>query len=139
MRRRLPQASGLPSASRPAEACSNSVSASASYSLPDGIVGLKGPVERPEPGTLPLRGDLAHIALAGRYLAAHYVIPQRRTLGSEAGTLKLAMREDAEDGATVGAGDPIEVLDVAGNWAWVTCGPEGPSGYLRLSALAPEQ
>ena len=109
----------------------------ASYTLPDGIVGLKGPVDRPAPGTLPLRGDLAHIALAGRYLAAHYVIPQLRRVGSEAVTLKIAMRDDADDGATIDAGAEIELLDCAGDWAWIACGPEGPSGYVRLGALAP--
>ncbi len=45
------------------------------YEVPDGPLNLAGPVARPAPGTLPLRGDLAHIALAGRHLAAHYVIP----------------------------------------------------------------
>ena len=53
------------------------------YSLPEGVVGLNGPVDKPAPGTLPLRGDLAHIALAQTYLAAHYVIPQPRAIGSE--------------------------------------------------------
>ena len=111
----------------------------AKYSLPDGIVGLKGPVDRPAPGTLPLRGDLAHIALAGRYLAAHYVIPQLHRLGSEAVSLKIAMRDDADDGATIAAGTEVELLDVAGDWAWIACGPEGPSGYIHLDALAPAE
>ena len=43
------------------------------YTVPSGNIGLKGPVAKPAPGTLPLRGDLAHIALAGTHLAAHYV------------------------------------------------------------------
>ncbi|WP_324828216.1 hypothetical protein [Qipengyuania zhejiangensis] len=110
----------------------------ASYSLPEGIVGLKGPVDRPAPGTLPLRGDLAHIALAGRYLAAHYVIPQIRSIGSTGVVMKLAMRDDADDGASLDAGEPIELLDVAGNWAWITRGPDGPSGYVKLDTLAPD-
>ena len=114
-----------------------SVTARSSYSLPDGIVGLKGPVERPVPGTLPLRGDLAHIALARRYLAAHYVIPQASRIGDAPATLKLSMRDDAEPGATLDAGQEVELLDCAGDWAWIACGPEGPSGYLRLGALAP--
>ena len=60
------------------------MSEQASYSLPEGIVGLTGPVDRPAPGTLPLRGDLAHIALAGRYLAAHYVIRKMEQMGAKA-------------------------------------------------------
>ena len=112
------------------------MTAPASYSLPEGIVGLKGPVAKPAPGTLPLRGDLAHVALADRYLAAHYVIPQPRTVGTSDVTLKIAMRDDADDGATLPAGSPVELLDIAGDWAWIACGPEGPSGYVRLGSLA---
>ena len=113
------------------------MTASANYSLPDGIVGLKGPVARPAPGTLPLRGDMAHVALAGRYLAAHYVIPLVRRIGDAPVTLKLAMRDDADEGATLAAGQDVELLDCAGDWAWIACGPEGPSGYVALAALAP--
>ena len=114
------------------------MSENASYQLPEGIVGLKGPVAKPAPGTLPLRGDLAHIALAGRYLAAHYVIPKLRTVAASGAVLKLAMRDDAGDGASLDAGSEVELLDVAGKWAWITCGPEGPSGYVYLSALEPD-
>ena len=113
------------------------MTAPASYSLPETTVGLKGPVERPAPGTIPLRGDLAHIALAERFLAAHYVIPKTRRLGPEPVTVKLAMRDDADDGATLDGGQAIELLDCAGDWAWIACGPEGPSGYVRLGMLAP--
>ena len=113
------------------------MTASASYSLPESTVGLKGPVDKPAPGTLPLRGDLAHVALAEHYLAAHYVIPQARRIGDAAATLKLAMRDDAETGTTLAAGQEIELLDCAGDWAWIACGPQGPSGYVRLGQLAP--
>ena len=114
------------------------MSENASYQLPEGIVGLKGPVDKPAPGTLPLRGDLAHIALAGRYLAAHYVIPKLRTVGANGIVLKLAMRDDAGDGASLDAGTAVELLDVAGSWAWIACGPEGPSGYVPIGALEPD-
>lgn len=110
-----------------------------SYSLPEGTVGLKGPVEKPAPGSLPLRGDLAHIALADRFLAAHYVVPRRRTIGSAAVRLKLAMRDDAEEGAELEAGQEIELLDCAGDWAWIACGPAGPSGYVRLGKLSEDE
>ena len=114
------------------------MSENASYDLPDGIVGLKGPVTKPASGTLPLRGDLAHIALAGRYLAAHYVIPKLRSVGPDGVRLKLAMRDDATDGVTLEGGAAVELLDIAGNWAWIACGPEGPSGYVHLDALEPD-
>ena len=113
------------------------MSTPADYSLPETNVGLTGKVEKVEPGTLPLRGDLAHVALANRYLAAHYVIPLCRRIGDTDATLKIAMRDDAEDGATLTAGEPVELLDCAGDWAWITRGPDGPSGYVKLDVLAP--
>ena len=72
------------------------------YAVPQGVLGLKGPVERPAPGTLPLRGDLAHMALAGTHLSAHYVIPHIHTVG-EAGA---ASAEAPTAGAGVAAGAP---------------------------------
>lgn len=105
------------------------------YQLPDGPIGLVGPVSRPVPGTLPLRGDLAHIALAGRYLAAHYVVPQPRVVGPEGAALRLIPQDDSEVVAQAEAGATIEALDYAGDWCWASCGPEGPSGYLRTALL----
>ena len=114
------------------------MSEAADYTLPEGIVGLKGPVQKPAPGTLPLRGDLAHVALADGYLAAHYVIPHARKVGDADVTLKLSSRGDAPDGATLKAGSDVELLDCEGDWVWLTVGPRGPSGYAHRSALAPE-
>ena len=112
------------------------MSEAADYNLPGGIIGLSGPVDRPAPGTLPLRGDLAHIALAKRFLAAHYVVPHARQIGSAEVTLKLAPRVDADDGKTLDAGNAVELLDSEGDWVWLTVGPEGPSGYAPADALA---
>lgn len=113
------------------------MSTPADYPLPTGTVGLTGPVARPAPGTLPLRGDLAHVALADRYLASHYVVPLCRTVGPDGAQLRLAMRDDGPLGATLAAGAEVELLDCAGDWAWIACGPDGPSGYVRLGALEP--
>lgn len=109
----------------------------APYDLPDGIVGLTGAVERPEPGTLPLRADLAHIALAHRFLAVHYVIPQIRTIGASDTALLLNPRADSEELVTLPAGSAIEELDCSGGWCWVCRGPEGPSGYIPAASLTP--
>ena len=68
---------------------------SANYAMPTGRVGLKGPVPKPAPGTLPLRGDLAHIALAETHLAAHYVIPEVRAVNGDGADLHLMPREDS--------------------------------------------
>lgn len=108
------------------------------YAVPEGVLGLKGPVERPAPGSLPLRGDLAHMALAGTHLAAHYVIPQVRTVGAEGAGLRLAPRDDTEAFAMLAAGSRFELLDVAGEWVWGCPGPQGPAGWCRPSELAPQ-
>lgn len=107
------------------------------YKVPDDPLRLAGPVVRPKPGTLPLRGDLAHIALAGRFLAAHYVIPKLRNIGDRPVEMHLAGRDDSDVVTEIAAGTSIEVLDIAGEWAWVCLTPEGPSGYVRIAQLAP--
>ena len=111
------------------------MSITTSYDVPSGELGLKRAVTRPAPGTLPLRGDLAHIALADRYLAAHYVVPIAATVGAQSTAFRLQPREDAELGAPLDAGQPIELLDLLGDWCWAAIGPEGPSGYLERKMI----
>lgn len=106
------------------------------YAVPQAVLGLKGPVEKPAPGTLPLRGDLAHMALAGTHLAAHYVIPHIRSVGAGGAELRLSPREDAEVFTTLSPGDRFELLDVAGEWVWGCRDPQGPSGWCRASDIA---
>ncbi|MBV7264880.1 hypothetical protein [Erythrobacter ani] len=108
---------------------------SGNYGIPDGILGLTGPVAKPAPGSLPLRGDLAHIALAGTHLAAHYVVPHVRTIGDQGADLYLAARDDSEIMHRLAAGTRFELLDFAGEWAWGCVGPEGPSGYCKAACL----
>lgn len=108
------------------------------YAVPQGVLGLKGPVEKPAPGALPLRGDLAHIALAETHLAAHYVIPQVRAVGGAGSGLRLAPREDSEVFARLAPATRFELLDIAGEWVWGCPGPQGPAGWCRASELAPE-
>jgi hypothetical protein len=108
------------------------------YVVPRTGLGLKGPVEKPAPGALPLRGDLAHIALAGTHLAAHYVIPQIRIAGVEGVGLRLSPRTDSEVFARLVPGSRFELLDVAGDWVWGCSGPGGPAGWCCSSELAPQ-
>ncbi|MEE4152653.1 MAG: hypothetical protein V2I27_00685 [Erythrobacter sp.] len=105
------------------------------YCVPTGDLGLKGPIERPAPGTLPLRGDLAHIALAGTHLAAHYVIPGSARVCTETATMHTTDREDSEAVMVLEKGAALEVLDVGETWVWGCIGPDGPSGYVRTAAL----
>jgi len=106
------------------------------YAVPNGVLGLKGPVEKPAPGTLPLRGDLAHIALAGKHLAAHYVIPQIQTVGENGVDVMENTRDDSPQITRFEGGTKVEVLDVAGDWIWGCLGPDGPSGYMKASCLS---
>ena len=108
------------------------------YSVPEGGVGLDGPVRKAEPGTLPVRADLAHVALADRYLAAHYAVPIPRTAGPGGATLRLAPAREAEEVETLVAGTPIEALDYAGEWCWGCLGPDGPTGHVLLTELVDE-
>ncbi|MEP5937162.1 MAG: hypothetical protein ABJ239_02440 [Erythrobacter sp.] len=113
------------------------MSGDATYTVPTGPLRLAGPVVRPAPGTLPLRGDLAHIALAGRHLAAHYVIPYIYTVGPQAAALHLTQESDSEIVTHLEADSAFEVLDFSGDWAWGCLGPDGPSGYVKSNLLSP--
>lgn len=110
----------------------------APYPLPEGQLSLSGPRERPATGTLPIRGDLAHIALAETYLCAHYVVPQLRTIGEGGATLLCQPREGSDEVTTLAEGTQVEALDYAGPWCWICLGAQGPSGYVHLSALVIE-
>lgn len=106
------------------------------YDLPRGTVTLAGPVDKPEPGTLPLRGDMAHVALADRFLVTHYVQPQKRSIGADGATLRLAPAANAAAVAQMESGSTFEALDFAGGWCWGCCGPEGPTGYVEIGSLS---
>jgi len=112
------------------------VSGATTYQLPKGPLRLAGPVVPPKPGELPLRGDLAHIALAGSHLAAHYVIPQTRIIADSGADLYLQPRADSDVVTRLEGGAEIEVLDLAGDWIWGCLGPKGPAGYLKGDCLS---
>ena len=106
------------------------------YPLPQGQLSLKGPVVRPATGTLPIRGDLAHIALADEYLVANYVMPQPRQIGPAGAALLCLPREGSDEVIRLSPGAAFEALDYAGEWCWGCLGPQGPTGYLPIAALA---
>ena len=111
------------------------MSASDKYEVPTQQLSLSGPVTRPEACQLPMRGDLAHIALAHRFLVAHYVIPHEKVVAEDV-ALRVQPRAEADGVAQLAAGQAFELLDIAGDWAWGCLGPSGPTGYLPVSALA---
>ncbi|WP_237438362.1 SH3 domain-containing protein [Alteraurantiacibacter buctensis] len=96
---------------------------------------LAGPVVRPDERTVPLRGDLAHIGLAGRYFVPHYAVPQPRTVMPGGAPLLAAPREDAEELCVLLEGDSFELLDITGQWAWGCLSLHGPVGYVHKDRL----
>ena len=102
-----------------------------------GPYALTGPVVRPNGRFVPLRGDLAHIGLAGRYFVPHYAVPQPRTVMPGGAPLLTGTEEGAEEICTLLEGDSFEVLDLTGSWAWGCLSLDGPVGYVHLDRLEP--
>jgi len=97
---------------------------------------LSGPAPRPEPGRVPLRGDLAHIGLAGVYFVPHYAVPQPWLVGPSGAPLLAAPDPHSATLHEFAAGDTFDVLEISGTWAWGCVSLEGPVGYVALDRLA---
>jgi Bacterial dipeptidyl-peptidase Sh3 domain len=95
---------------------------------------MTGPGVTAEAGHLPVRGDLAHIKLAGRYFVPHYAVPMPHVL-TRPEVLRKAESGDAEAIEGLVTGTVFNVLDIAGNWAWGQVGEDGYTGYLPVDAL----
>ena len=102
---------------------------------PRNVYALTGPQPKAESGSTPLRGDLAHIALAGRYFVPHYAVPQPRSVMPGGAPLLSGTVLGAEEICTLMEGDSFEVLEVSGGWAWGCLSLEGPVGYIRIDRL----
>ena len=105
--------------------------------IPTGQLGLAGPAEQLDAAHWPVRGDLAHIRLAGRCFVPHYAVPmERRVVAGGANLLALnnpqAEVRDVLPGCTL-----FNLLDVTGGWAWGQVGDDGFVGYLPVEALEP--
>lgn len=98
---------------------------------------LTGPMKIADPAHTPVRGDLAHIGLAGRYFVPHYAVPMPHALLRDADLMNAA-KPGAEAIGALATGTLFNVLDVAGGWAWGQAGDDGLVGYLPLDALAAE-
>jgi hypothetical protein len=96
---------------------------------------LSGPSVTAEAGHLPVRGDLAHIKLAGRYFVPHYAVPMPRAVIPAGAVLRLAAKPDAPEMERLPPGATFDVLDIAGDWAWGQYGEDGPVGYIGLAEL----
>lgn len=79
---------------------------------------MLGPMKIADPAHTAVRGDLAHIALAGRYFVPHYAVPLPRRVVAGGAALRSSARPDAEILAELAAGSAFDVLDIAGKTAW---------------------
>ncbi len=113
----------------------NATDARPSNVVPEGLLALTGPSATAEAGHLPVRGDLAHIRLAGRYFVPHYAVPMPLRIGSAGATLRRAAKAEADALCALPAGAAFDVLDIAGGWSWGQFGEDGPVGYVVLGEL----
>lgn len=102
---------------------------------------LSGPSVKLDPEHLPVRGDVAHIRLAGQVFVPHYVVPMPHTVNAAANgaptPLRKAGHADSDVLAELPAGTLFNVLDVSGGWAWGQVGEDGAVGYVAVIALTP--
>lgn len=108
--------------------------------LPEGTYALSGPSVTAEAGHLAVRGDLAHIKLAGLYFAPHYAVPMPHRVGPGGALLRKTEGSDAEIVCELPEGTNFDMLDISGKWAWGqttggSFGSDGPVGYVALTEL----
>ena len=96
---------------------------------------MTGPGKSALPGHLPVRGDLAHIRLAGRWFVPHYAVPMPHSVIADGTELRQAGKPSSDVIETLAAGTEFNVLDIAGGWAWGQVGEDGCVGYLPLDAI----
>lgn len=107
-----------------------------STDLPVGTLQLSRAADRSDKPHLPVRGDLAHIGLAGKYFVPHYAVPMPHAV--KAGTvLRAGGKTDAAELRPLGAGEVFDVLDIAGGWAWGQARSDLLVGYVEMSLLEP--
>lgn len=82
-----------------------------------------------------IRGDLADIALAGRYFAPHYSCPQSFSLSAS----RTAIRSRDDHGSVAVSellhGERFEAIDIAGGWAWGYSAHDHYVGYVPVALL----
>ncbi|MBU6267475.1 MAG: SH3 domain-containing protein [Sphingomonadales bacterium] len=109
--------------------------------MPTGQLALAGPSEKLDSAHWPVRGDLAHIRLAGRCFVPHYAVPMPHRLKAAA-PLRRAAQGEAEVLAELAAADGFDVLDMSGGWCWgQVCQKDdegdGFVGYIPAHLLEP--
>ncbi|MCX7285138.1 MAG: SH3 domain-containing protein [Novosphingobium sp.] len=107
-----------------------------STDVPTGPLALTRPADRSDKPHLPVRGDLAHIGLAGRYFVPHYAVPMPHVVKAER-ALRAAGKAEGEALRTLAADEVFDVLDISGGWAWGQARADLLVGYVELAQLEP--
>lgn len=104
--------------------------------IPTGQLALSGPAEKLDAAHWPVRGDLAHIRLAGRCFVPHYAVPMPHTVADGGAKLHALNTAESEVREELSGGSLFNVLDITGDWAWGQVGDDGFVGYVPLAALS---
>ena len=96
---------------------------------------LSAPSAKLDAAHWPVRGDLAHIRLAGICFVPHYAVPMAHDVIAAGSSLRSAGRADGAVMDQLAGGTVFNVLDMAGGWAWGQVGEDGLVGYASLDAL----
>ena len=105
--------------------------------IPTGQFSLSGPSVKLDAPHWPVRGDLAHVRLAGQVFVPHYAVPMERTIVASGAQLLAEAKADSEVRAELGGNSTFNVLDLTGDWAWGQIGEDGFVGYVPVAALSP--
>ena len=103
--------------------------------IPTGQLTLSGPAEKLDAAHWPVRGDLAHIRLAGRCFVPHYAVPMPHDVVAGGAKLYALNNAESEVRDELAGGTLFNVLDFTGGWAWGQVGEDGFVGYLPAEAL----
>lgn len=91
-----------------------------------------------DPRLTPARADLAAAWLKGKVEAPRYVEPVRQHITVPVASLHRTAQEGAIETQLL-YGEDVDVLHSADGWAWVQSVTDGYVGYMRDTALAPQQ
>jgi hypothetical protein len=97
---------------------------------------LSGPSEKLDAAHWPVRGDLAHIRLAGRCFVPHYAVPMPHVVKAPGAALRSLGQAQADVLEELQAGDGFDVLDMSGGWCWGQVANDGFVGYIPHDLLA---
>ena len=98
---------------------------------------LSGPAEKLDAAHWPVRGDLAHIRLAGRCFVPHYAVPMPHVVKAPGAALRKSGQAQADVLEELRGGAGFDVLDMSGGWCWGQVAEDGHVGYVAHHLLKP--